>query len=355
MATRIRPAPRRSGSSLSGRLLAPLAFAGVLFVGLAVYTVVNGELRLPFGGVVLAFGGEEEAAGEAGPPKGTAAVFANPRMLPAFTKITREHLLVEDGSRLYTTPVVAQAIDQSKLFRADNDGLQRLLGRVLKRDKPVAYAFSEADFLPVGTRPGPSAGIPPGQRGVWIDVAKVQGLADVHPGDLVDLLAAEQNDAKPSVDPGLLGNLIDPVMKARLQAVADRDAKTKTASSWVVARGAKVISPPRSRPLPGNGAKRGNEATVEEVFLAMQPEDVSRFGQALAQKVTLLAAPRSSQPTDEPIEIRDDRPVDSGEELRKLLLGDEGSQGSFGMVEVIRGGARETVTVPRSGESGGGR
>ena len=355
MATRIRPAQKRAGSSLSGRLLTSLAFAGLLFGGVAVYTVVNGELRLPFGGVVLAFGGEEETVGEAGLPAGTEAVFANPRTLPAFTKITREHLLVDDGSRLYTTPVVAQAIGQSKLFRADNDGLQRLLGRVLKRDKPVAYAFSEADFLPVGTRPGPNAGIPPGQRGLWIDVAKVQGLADVRAGDLVDLLAARQNDEPSTADGDVLGNLIDPVMKARLQAVANRASQATTASSWVVARGAKVITPPRSRPRPSAGAKRGGATTVEEVFLAMQPDDVSRFGQALAQKVTLLAAPRSSQPNDAPTEIQDERPVDSSEELRKMLLGEQGEPGSFGMVEVIRGGARETVTVPRSSGSGGGR
>ncbi|MAD33134.1 MAG: hypothetical protein CMJ88_05195, partial [Planctomycetes bacterium] len=62
-------------------------------------------------------------------------------------------------------------------------------------------------------------------------------------------------------------------------------------------------------------------------------------------------APRSSQPTAEPVEIADDRPADATAELQKLLQGDPGQPGSMQMIEVIRGGVRETVTVPRGAAS----
>jgi len=328
-------------------LMAPIMIAGLLFAALAAYTVINGELRLPFGGgVVFAFNQDAAESTSTAPRKGMVAVLACPRPLPAFTKITRDHLLTEEG--LFTVSVVEPAIEQIGLFRADNQGMQQLLGRVLKREKPIGYAFSARDFLPKGTRPGPNAGIPPGKRGVWVDVSKVQGLADMHAGDLVDLVAATSDKEQSKLDTSVLGNLADPVMKARLQAAATQASKASNSSSWVVARNAKVITPMRSRPASSSGKKRGAESTVDEVFLAMTPADVAQFGEALAQKLTLLAAPRSSQPNDQPTEILDSRPADANTELHKLLLGEGGETGSFGMVEVIQGGERKIVTVPRS-------
>lgn len=344
MATRHRPvSPRqRSGS----RLLMPLAIAGVLLAGLVVYTVVNGELRLPFGGgVVFAFGGEEKDQPTDATPPGHVEVFACPRDLPAYTKITREHLDV--GTDVYTLPVLPEQIEPNGLIPKTNENYaKRLLGRVLRRPKPKNYVFRESDFLPKGTRAGLSAGIPEGMRGIWVDISKVNGLSDVRSGDFVDLVAATANKSKTEVDTKVLGNLIDPVMKARLEAGAKMASKTSDSSSWVVARSAQVIAPVRSRELPTKGAKKGNAPTVEEVFLALAPQDVAQYSQALAQNVTILAAPRSSRPEDNPAEIRDSKPADASAELRKMLLGDEEQDARFRMVEVIRGGERQTITVP---------
>ena len=90
---------------------------------------------------------------------------------------------------------------------------------------------------------------------------------------------------------------------------------------------------------------------LDEIFLAMEPNDAVKLSQALAQKITLLAAPRSSQPTTDPVEIVDDVPEDATADLRKLLEGDQGAEVGLQMVEVIRGGVRETVTVPRTTSS----
>lgn len=348
MATRHRPVTPRT-RSLGSLLATPLIIAGVLFLGLALYTVINGELRLPFGGGVLfAFQKEKKEVKQGPPPlpKGTVAVLACPRPLPAFTKLTREHLLTKDG--LHRVPVVEEAIAPNGLFRADIEGLTGLLGRVLRRAKPVNFAFTEGDLLPKGTRGGPHAGIPPGRRGVWLDFEKVQGLSGAQAGDLVDLIAAAPGEAAPVVNTSVLGNLTDPVLKARFETMAVRGATKTESRSWVIARGALIINPMRSRELANTGGKNGKPTIVEEAFLAMAPNEVSLFSQALAKDVTILAAPRSAQPESHPTEIPDSKPVDVQTELRKLLTGDEGSPPSFGMIEMIRGGQRQTVTVPRA-------
>lgn len=354
MANRIRPVSPKSAPSFASRMLAPVLIAGSLLVAATVYTVINGELRLPFGGAVFSFGDNASAAAAPSKPAaGAVKVYASPRSLPAYTKITREHLWAEEGP--FTIPVVEPMVAKGGLFREGQAGLQNLLGRVLKREKPRFYAFSENDFLPKGTRPGTNAGIPPGKRGVWVDVSKVTGLADLRTGDHIDLVAATADGKKASLDTDVLGNVADTVMKARLSAAASAASQGTTSSSWVVARGAQVIAPTRSRPVPGAAAKRGAGATLDEVFLAVAPNDVAQLSQALAQQVTLLAAPRSSQPTDAPVEIADQKPEDANAALRKLLLGDDDGAGSMQMVEVIRGGQRETVTVPRTTPSKGQR
>ena len=133
-------------------------------------------------------------------------------------------------------------------------------------------------------------------------------------------------------------------------------------SSWVVARSAIVITPQRSRELTAGLKAGAKPPTIEEVFLALAPQEVAAFGQALAQGVTMIAAPRSGQPGTSSDEIQDSKPADVNAELRRMLVGDgegsgdgDGSEPTFGMVEVIRGGQRQTVTVPRSRKEDDGR
>lgn len=351
MPNRIRPASPNSRPSVWRMLFAPALIAGLLLVGALIFTAVNGELRLPFGGGALfSFGEPAEASSKKPAPLGSDEVwvYASPRPLPAYTKLTIDQLLYE-GQPL-TVRVNRSLAEKRGMFVKSAD-LASLQGRILGRDKPGLYAFTEKDLLPKGTKPGANAGIPPGMRGVWIDVSKVTGLADMRAGDHVDLVAATAETQPSTLDTSVLGNVTDTVMKARLTAAASTAQRGSASAAWVVAREARVIAPTRSRPRPGAGGKRGSAATLDEIFLAMKPDDVTQLSKALAQGTTLLAAPRSSQPTAEPVEIADDRPADATAELRKLLQGDAGQPGSMQMIEVIRGGVRETVTVPRGAAS----
>ena len=346
MANRIRPVSPKSPPSIAGRFMASAVIAGLLLVTATVYTVVNGELRIPFvEGALFRFGNEASAAeAEPAAADGSTKVWASYQPIPAFTKVGARHLRMPNG-QMSLTPVIPDEHPDAVFYEVLDVG--KLLNRVLKADKPANRAFKESDFLPEDTRAGVNAGIPPGKRGVWVDLSKVTGLADLQRGDVIDLVAATAPSNQTKLDTKVLGKVADTVMKARLEAAAAKTQEASAASTWVAARAAKVIVPARKRPVPGASPKRANAAMLEEAFLAIEPEDVVRLTQALAQEVTLLAAPRSSQPIDEPAEIEDQMPEDAAAALPKLLTGDEEAEGTMQMVEVIRGGARETVTVPR--------
>ena len=69
--------------------------------------------------------------------------------------------------------------------------MSKILGRVTAREKPAAYVFTEADFLPEGTRPGVAGGTPEGKRAITLDAGKLKGAVhDLKEGDHVDLLAS---------------------------------------------------------------------------------------------------------------------------------------------------------------------
>ena len=51
-----------------------------------------------------------------------------------------------------------------------------VIGRVLEHEKTPGYVFTEADFLPKGTREGIVAGIPAGKRAIRLSADRVDGL-----------------------------------------------------------------------------------------------------------------------------------------------------------------------------------
>lgn len=350
----IQPRRRRS---LAGRLFFPVLFGFVVLVGVVGYTMVTGELRIPFlsGNPVFAFHNREGAASA---PEGTVPILANPRPLPAYTRLTREHLF-SDSTTIFTLPVSPATAEAKGLFMADSEGVSKLLGRVLARDKPKGFAFSDRDLLPKGTRGGLSAGIPPGKRGIWVDAEKVVGLADVQLGDRVDLIAAREiSGTKQSPDLGMLDGAVGGAKLAmqmqKMQAqLADPGPRAR---SWVIAHDGVVVRPMRTRnvPLTSTSAFQGTRTQtrpVQEVFLALEPDEVAMLTQALATKATVMCAPRSGRPEgDGDSRMPDIEPPDPLQGLRELFegLSGGGQGGGLSMVEVIRGESRDSVTVERS-------
>ena len=117
------------------------------------------------------------------------------RPVPAFERIGREHLTNSETGQLNVV-----WLPEATAEVASRD-LSELLGRVLSRDKVAGMVLTEADFLPKGTMPGPSAGIPPGKFAITVPVAGIPGLEQLRNGDRFDLmvaLKAADNDGESS-------------------------------------------------------------------------------------------------------------------------------------------------------------
>ena len=117
-------------------------------------------------------------------PAGWIFVPVRVRTIPAYTMVTRDYLI---ESRQARGPCNRCRCKRSKGVITD---LAKIRGRVMAREKPPTYAFTESDFLPAGTRPGVAGGTPQGKRAITLDAGKLKGVHELKDGDHVDLLAS---------------------------------------------------------------------------------------------------------------------------------------------------------------------
>ena len=92
-------------------------------------------------------------------------------MIPAYTMVTRDYIWDTKANSLSVVWVPREAVHTDVFTQ-----LGKILGRVTAREKAAQYLFKEADFLPEGTRPGLSAGVPPGKRAMTIEAGKINGI-----------------------------------------------------------------------------------------------------------------------------------------------------------------------------------
>ena len=93
------------------------------------------------------------------------------RVIPAYTMVTRDYIWDTKANSLSVVWVPREAVHTDVFTQ-----LGKILGRVTAREKAAQYLFKEADFLPEGTRPGLSAGVPPGKRAMTIEAGKLNGI-----------------------------------------------------------------------------------------------------------------------------------------------------------------------------------
>lgn len=249
----------------------------ILIVGVAVLgTATLLGVPLPFVSTVNASTGPDRS--------GKVAVPVAARFIPAHTKVTRDYLLNPE-----TMELAHVWIDEDKLESAGFlSGVGSILNRVTAHDKQPAYAFFEDDFLPEGTRAGPTAGIEPGMRGFRVNANRVRGMHGLRRGDRFDLLAVAP------VDDSSLFAERSTVVHPRVRAERTADEGWSANTRLIVSNG-KVIEPvDRRRDV------SASRREVEEIFIGVAQHEAIGLTEALQlEQVEIHCLPRTGQPFDE--------------------------------------------------------
>jgi Flp pilus assembly protein CpaB len=225
--------------------------------------------------------------------EGMVAIPMPAREIPAYTKITRDHLIDPTGklSLMYLPPdaVTPQMYAQ----------LGEILGRVTKKAKPPGYVFTETDFLPKGSRDGLVAAVPPGKRAMRIEADQVKGLYGLHIADRFDLVATIPIESKA----GTKGLKIGGAYQEVLALQAELTNWMKQATVRVLVQNGQLVQPliTRQVPISANTLQQGavtRMRPIQEYVIAVDPQEVALLTQAIAVKAQINAVPRSGQPGD---------------------------------------------------------
>ena len=318
-------------------------FAGVLIVVLAV---------LWMSGVVdaSAFGFKKAIS-----RVGMVPVPISPARIPAYTKISRDHLV---DPREQNISVLYMRKEQVTPEMITN--VSKIIGRVLNHDKPAAYVFTEDDFLPPGTRPGLVAGIPAGKRAMRIDASKVDGLVGLMPGDRFDLVATIPIDVS---NGGAAQTFkIGGVYGQQLALQNQLTNWQKQATVRILVQNGTVVEPLSNRMVPVNTSTLTQglvtrQKTVQEIVVAVGPDDVARLTEALAVNAAISCVPRSGRPDDPQNSVTPELQPWSPfvglvattgvPQAGQEIPGPSGTASSLTAIESINGSKRDMIAAPR--------
>ena len=288
---------------------------------------------------------------------GLVAVPTSVAAIPAYTKITRDHLWDPRARSLNVTYIRPEQIGPD-ICR----GIETILGRVLDHDKGAGYVFTENDFLPRGTRPGLVAGIPAGMRAMRVDAEQVHGLYGLKAGDRFDLVATLPIDAAR----GAQGLNVGGIYGQQLALQARITNWMKQATVQVLVQNGRVVEPlvTRQVPISARTLTQGpitRTKPVQEIVIAVGPDEVARLTEAIAVGAQISCVPRSGRPDDPDDSVTPDlRPWSPFQGLGGPTASAPASSRhsnlagspSLTMIETLAGSKREIVAVPaRPGET----
>jgi hypothetical protein len=228
-------------------------------------------------------------------PKGSIQVPMCARPIPAYTMVTRDYLM---------NPKTGEWIFLYRLPKEVPKGVitnrSKIFGRVMAREKPAGYVFTEEDFLPEGTRPGVTGGTPEGKRAITLDASKLKGAHDLRGGDHVDLLASIPVDM-PGAGHSSAG-------RSGTSVVATPNATLLPKRSFIrpLVEDGVVVTPERTREVPISSSSliQGTSThtmPVQEIVLAVEPEEVALLAEAMDLKYEITCVARSSRPSKRPL------------------------------------------------------
>ncbi len=251
-----------------------LLVIGLLIVGgvAAIGTVLMiGDVKLPFFNTTV-----EAKEKKSDDHNGKVAVPLLARTIPAYTSVALDDLYDATAKKLKVAYLEPKQAEEKGFLTKIED----VTGRVMARDKEPGYAFKESDFLPKGTRPGPTAGLEPNTRGMWVNVDKITGLRGLKRHDRFDLMAVKYAKNRGASDSGL-----NPAV-----AAAQAEQGMWDASNRVLVQNAKIVVP---FPLPGAAPTAKGK---EEVFIQVSDVEADPLTDALAVNAQIICFSRSSRP-----------------------------------------------------------
>lgn len=326
-------APRRPGTFAA---MSPLTMAVVALAAIVVTVVVAGIVDPSL------FGNEAPST------EGLVAVPTPAMPIPAYARIRRDHLWDARHQRLSVVYLPPRAVTKEMIVNIGN-----IIGRVLEAQKEPGYVFTEADFLPKGTREGIVAGIPAGKRAIRISADKVDGLYGLHAGDRFDIMATLPIDANGTSNQSF--NLAGPYSQ-EMALQAQLSNWDKQATVRVIVQSAVIVEPMTTRGVPTmqTSITEGTATRtrpVQEAVIAIEPDEVALLTEAMAVDARLTSIPRSGRP-DDPANsttpnLRPFSPFVTGGLDGGASRYSDDPQESFKVVETIMGQKRSLTAVPR--------
>jgi hypothetical protein len=271
--------------------------------------------------------------------------------IPAYSRVNRDHFWNPKTQELTVVYLPPASVTPEMMTR-----LPDIIGRVVDHDKRAGFVFTEADFLPKGTREGVVGGIPAGKRAMRVEADKVEGLYGLRLGDRFDLVATLA--ITPSTGRGAFN--ASGAYSAQLALQAQLSNWQKQATVHVMAQNAVLVEPMTTRQIPvfsrtltQGGITRMRP--VQEAVIAIDPDEVAQLTQALAVDAKISVVPRSGRPDDPRNSITPGlKPVSP---FNTAIAGMPGApaaggaptstqSGPFTMIERISGSGRELTAVP---------
>lgn len=184
----------RSTSGLSGLTVAPggskskKSTPAIVYAELAVSPDEIGPLTeaISLGTkltCVLRSGLPSDDVGDATSTEGMVPVITTAKEVSAFSALTDENLMDDSTGQLHYYYFPAEKISDEWLTDP-----AAVYGRVVARPLRRGALITESDLLPVGTRPGISAGLSPGMAGMSLAKSNVQGFESLAVGDRFSIL-----------------------------------------------------------------------------------------------------------------------------------------------------------------------
>ena len=176
-------------------------------------------------------------------------------------------------------------------------------GRVLRRSKAAGQALSEADFFPLGTRPGLAAGIPPGMRAVSLETDQIEGLSLLRMGDTFDLIAAlpaETETLPPTEYAVLLGGIKPPDTRAG-QLAKQTGVRRLVEGGHMIAltRGQTRSTEGQEGLVVDTAARRSRETPVTIATIGVSPDEVTPLTEALTLETRIVCVAHSGHAEDD--------------------------------------------------------